>query len=306
MFQSSKLGDVDRDASQAYAIKKAARQLDVPHAALAAVVHVESGGRSFAMVDGRAEPLIRFEGHYFHRLLPAASRASAKQAGLASARAGSVKNPRSQTARWTLLARARAINRSAADQSVSWGIGQVMGANWRMLGYGSVGALVADARSGFEGQLRLMTRFIAQRDLIPHLRSADFPAFARIYNGPAFAKHGYHTRMEAAFQRISGAHTQMGQRDWLGLGDFGPAVKELQVELRATGEMITVDGDFGPATQRAVARFQARQKLTVDGMAGPATRAALLTYLPAPQSSGPDWSFLDRFKLKLGNTWQSH
>ena len=38
-------------------------------AALTAVAAVESGGRISAYIDGRAEPLIRFEGHYFYRLL---------------------------------------------------------------------------------------------------------------------------------------------------------------------------------------------------------------------------------------------
>jgi hypothetical protein len=305
VFQFANLGEIDRDAAQAYAIKKAARHLDVSHAALAAVVHVESGGRSFAMVEGRPEPLIRFEGHYFHRLLPAAKRQEAVTGGLASPKAGAIKNRRTQSARWAMLERARAIDRAAADQSVSWGIGQVMGANWRMLGYGSVGALVADARSGFEGQLRLMTRFIVQRDLVPHLRSADFAAFARIYNGPTFAKHGYHTRMEVAFRRISGAHKPMDQRDWLGLGDIGKEVKNLQQELRAAGEMVATDGDFGPATHRAVARFQARQKLEVDGMAGPATRAALMSYLPTPQSAGRAFNFLNRFRLPLSRIIQT-
>ncbi|MEO0498557.1 MAG: N-acetylmuramidase domain-containing protein [Pseudomonadota bacterium] len=304
-FLTANLGAIDRDASQLYAIKKAARQLSVSYGALAAVVHVESGGRSFAMVNGRPEPLIRFEGHYFHRLLSTSLRSQAVQSGLASSRAGDIRNPRTQANRWRLLRRARDIDRSAADQSVSWGIGQVMGANWKMLGYSSVAALVADARSGFDGQLRLMTRFIVQRDLLPHLRAADFAAFARVYNGPAYAKHGYHTRMEAAFRRFSGTYLPSHQRDWLGLGDFGPQVQELQKELRAAGEMIAIDGDFGPDTHRAVVRFQARSKLPVDGMAGPATRAALLAYLPVPQTQPNGLQLFRRFTQNLGRALQS-
>ncbi|MEO0637302.1 MAG: N-acetylmuramidase domain-containing protein, partial [Pseudomonadota bacterium] len=269
MLQFAKLGHIYRDAAQIYAIKKAARQMDVPWAALAAVVHVESGGQSYSLINGRAEPLIRFEAHYFHRLLPAVLRTRAQAEGLASPKAGAIRNPRKQTARWDLLERARSIDREAADQSVSWGIGQVMGANWQMLGYGSVGALVAEARSGFEGQLRLMCRFIQRRDLTGALRSTDFAAFARVYNGPAFAKHGYHTRMEAAFRRLSGKYIPAHERDWLGLGDFGAAVSDLQKELRAAGYSVTVDGDFGPATHRALLAFQSQNRLSADGLAGP-------------------------------------
>ena len=61
-------------------------------AALLAVVEVESGGRIGAKVNGRMEPMIRFEGHYFHRLLPKALRAIARDQRLAHPRAGRVAN----------------------------------------------------------------------------------------------------------------------------------------------------------------------------------------------------------------------
>jgi len=52
-------------------IAEVARTLEVEPAALAAVVEVESGGRVQALVEGKPEPLIRFEGHYFDRRLAA-------------------------------------------------------------------------------------------------------------------------------------------------------------------------------------------------------------------------------------------
>ena len=42
---------------------------------------------------------------------------------------------------------------------------------------------------------------------------------------------------------------------------------------RALG--VPVDGDFGPATEKALSRWQRAHDLAADGMAGPATRAAL-------------------------------
>jgi murein DD-endopeptidase MepM/ murein hydrolase activator NlpD len=58
---------------------------------------------------------------------------------------------------------------------------------------------------------------------------------------------------------------------------YGSAnVAALQVALRAHGLYGgAVDGIRGPATRRAVRRFQARRGLSVDGVAGPRTRRAL-------------------------------
>lgn len=53
-------------------------------------------------------------------------------------------------------------------------------------------------------------------------------------------------------------------------GDSGPAVAEVQ---RLLG--ITVDGDYGPATEAAVRAFQQSRGLEADGTCGPATWAAL-------------------------------
>src|SRR5690606_17709777 len=90
-------------------IRRVARELAVETAALAAVAHVESGLKPHAMVDGKPEPLIRFEGHYLDRRLAGAAREEARRQGLASPQAGKVKNPTAQAARWALLARAAAI-----------------------------------------------------------------------------------------------------------------------------------------------------------------------------------------------------
>lgn len=61
----------------------------------------------------------------------------------------------------------------------------------------------------------------------------------------------------------------------LALGATGPAVRDLQRELRRRGQRIAVDGAFGPATRRAVARMQKRLRMRVTGVAD----AALLKRL---------------------------
>lgn len=58
-------------------------------------------------------------------------------------------------------------------------------------------------------------------------------------------------------------------------GDRGQAVSTLQDDLRRVGMGLSVDGDFGPATEAAVRAFQRELGLVIDGIAGPKTRQAL-------------------------------
>jgi murein L,D-transpeptidase YcbB/YkuD len=59
-------------------------------------------------------------------------------------------------------------------------------------------------------------------------------------------------------------------------GSKGKEVQVLQLILRGHGHNVTIDGDFGPATDAAVRAFQKLHKLTVDGVVGPTTWATLI------------------------------
>ena len=269
------------DSNVIAAIEKVAAEAGVEASALLAVAEVESGGRAFALVGERREPLIRFEGHYFDRRLSGATRERARAQGLASPKAGGVPNPRGQADRWALVERAAGIDRDAAWESVSWGLGQVMGAHWAWLGYPSVAAMVAEARSGVEGQTRQMLRFIGKAGLSEALRRRDWAAFARGYNGPAYRRNAYDTRLAAAYVRHVGktakpALVEEGTAPLLlTRGSAGDAVRNLQRRLGALGHPLRQDGLFGAATEAAVKAFQRRSKLSPDGIAGPRTLAAI-------------------------------
>lgn len=258
-----------------------ARAAGVEPAALLALVEIESGGKVTVRVDGRDRPLIRFEGHYFDRRLSGARRSRARRAGLASPRAGAVKNPRGQAARWTMYRRAAEIDAKAAIESVSWGIGQVMGAHWAWLGYASADALFDEANSGLAGQLRLMLRFVAKSGIMGPLKARRWRDVARIYNGSAYARYAYHTKLATAEKRwrtklaTQPAAKPPQESGGLALGARGEAVRQLQQQLAKIGYVLDVDAIFGPQTRAALLAFQQSRSLPQTGIADEATRAAL-------------------------------
>ena len=253
--------------------RKLGAEFGVPAAHVAAVMEVEAGGFY--------DPCqIRFEGHYFDERLGPADRERARKAGLASPKVGGVKNPKSQEARYKLLDRACVINRQAAIESTSWGIGQVMGAHWKALGFASINALEMEARSGLEGQARLMMRYVKVFGLLDELREGRWSAFARGYNGPGYRKNAYDSRMADAAARIGG---RVAASDgMLRMGAKGAGVREIQGILARAGYAVKVDGDFGPATRDAVKALQGQLGLVVDGVVGPKTMSAFATYRVAP------------------------
>lgn len=275
------------------AISKLAKDIKVEPAALLAVAEVESAGKAFAKVNGKDMPLIRWEGHYFYRLVPAALRKTAVKQGLAHPAGGGVKNPGTQQGRYDLLDRARKLDDEAANSSCSWGLGQVMGAHWKWLGYASAQKLVDDACSGIVGQVRLMSKFIVMSNLTDELRNRDWAAFARQYNGPSYKKYDYDKKMAAAYKRHKGASTATAPAGeeadnggtTLRMGMAGSEVSLLQEKLRKIGYNINVDGDFGPATKRAVMNFQHDYKLAEDGIAGPLTWSIIERLQGTPDES---------------------
>ncbi|PRD42144.1 peptidoglycan-binding protein [Phyllobacterium phragmitis] len=273
-------------AEQRGVIAAAAKTLGCEPAALMAVIDVESAGEIFAVVKGHQLPVIRWEGHYFYRLVHTAKRGQAVNAGLANAKAGGVKNPKSQAARYALLDRAANLDKQAAYSSCSWGIGQVMGAHWDTLGFASVLAMVDRCKAGFAGQVDVMCRYIDKFGLADELRRHDWAGFARGYNGPAYAKYGYHTKIKTAYERYRGAASPASPASgMLRMGSHGARVRELQQLLARAGQPITVDGDFGPSTKAAVKAFQMAANIADDGVAGPQTLAALQSYRVGPDET---------------------
>ena len=101
-----------------------------------------------------------------------------------------------------------------------------MGLHWKALGFDSVKAMVDYMHEGVEAQIDVMLRYVFENKLDDELRDGRWKAFARGYNGPAYAKNAYDTKMEAAALRYGG---QIAEPDgMLRMGAKGKRVREVK------------------------------------------------------------------------------
>jgi peptidoglycan hydrolase-like protein with peptidoglycan-binding domain len=118
-----------------------------------------------------------------------------------------------------------------------------------------------------------------------NVRSIQYMLRQHGYNISADGDFGPAT--ESAVKSFQSAHQLsvdgvVGANTWTALivttqsGSHGDAVTALQRQLNAHGSNLTVDGNFGPATNSAVRSFQSAHHLSVDGVAGPNTWNALI------------------------------
>lgn len=186
---------------------RAAERLGVELASIKAVNEVESRGSGF-FAPGK--PAILFERHIMHRqLLQAEGEGTAARVATLAALHPDLINPRpggyaGGLAEYPRLARARMIDDSAAIESTSWGLFQIMGFHWQLLGYPSAQAYASAMAAGEGQQLDAFVRFIeASPALHKALKARKWAAFARLYNGPAYARNLYDTKLARAYNRYS-------------------------------------------------------------------------------------------------------
>lgn len=176
---------------------RCATLLGVDPASVRAVVAVECSGSGF-LADGR--PKILFERHWFYKLTPLP----------VSKTRPDISNPRSGgylggAREWNRLNAAISFDRTAALKSASWGLGQVMGFNYRAAGYSDVEDFVAAMHVSEGKQMEAMMNFIkANPAMHQALRDRNWQRFAYYYNGPAYRRNDYDNKLAAAYQKFSG------------------------------------------------------------------------------------------------------
>ncbi len=184
-------------------VAQVAGTMEVEVAALRAVLAVESAGDGF---DKAGRPKALFERHLFYRILKdkPAELAEAIAAGLAYPKWGEKPYPKGSDAVYAEIAAAYDIDADAALLSTSWGLGQVMGSNFKMVGCASVDQMVKQAMDAEVSQLRHMAGFIKTSGLLPKMQALDWAGFAKGYNGPGYAKNQYDVKLAAAYTKFTG------------------------------------------------------------------------------------------------------
>jgi peptidoglycan hydrolase-like protein with peptidoglycan-binding domain len=167
-------------------------------------------------------------------------------------------------------------DRSAAIESTSWGLGQVMGYNARLAGHDDAATMVERFCQSEDSQLLGMARFILERKLHFALKRQAWAEFARGYNGPGYAANRYATKLAENHARFA-----------------SQAMPDLQ--LRAVQLLLTyegfdpgpVDGYPGPRTRAAIAGFRAANRLGNGEASNEQLLAALMRRLPTADRPEP-------------------
>ncbi len=232
-----------------------AGNLGVQPAEIWAVLAVETSGCGY-LADRR--PQILFERHIFHRR----TQGRYDDSDISDPTPGGYGSR--GAAQYDRLARAMNKDRSAALQSASWGIGQIMGENHTLAGFQNVDDMVAAMLESEDRQLAAMAAFILGTGLHAALQSHDWTSFARGYNGPNYSVNRYDLRLNAEYQKYSAGL----------LPDLN--VRAAQLYLTYLGfHPGGIDGIAGQQTLLALAEFQAKNHLQITNTIDAACVAGL-------------------------------
>ena len=182
---------------------RAAKALNVEVAAIKAVAEVESAGSGF-LPDGR--PTILYEAHVFHQHSKGAHAGAKDRKGVKLSNASWDRSLYGATGahQHDRYEDARALNAEAANKACSWGMFQILGANHKACGFDTSQEFVdAMWTGGASAHLDAFVKFIQANKLDGALRAKNWAAFAKGYNGPAYAQNAYDKKMAAAYARWS-------------------------------------------------------------------------------------------------------
>lgn len=223
------------------ALDEAGAVVGIPNSAMWAVIQVESSGAGY---ESDRRPKILFERHKFSQAT--GRRFDATHPDISNPVGGGFGAGGAH--QYDRLAEALLLDRKAALASASWGLGQVLGSNFRVAGFTDVEDMVAKMVQSERHQLLGMFNFIDGNNLGRHLQNKDWRRFALGYNGANAEANGYPAKLQTAFNTFDGGSPP----------DI--RVRIAQLGLTFLGHNPGgVDGLVGNNTRRALHRFQAAE-----------------------------------------------
>lgn len=176
---------------------RAAKRLKCEVASIKAFGEVESKREAF---DANGFPTILFERHKFYKYATNRKEWAKEHPDICNPVAGGYGTYASQKPKFD---KAFALDPHAAMMSCSWGMFQVMGFNWKDLGYASVDDFVDQMKSGEAAHLDSFVRYILVNHLDDELRAKDWNTLALRYNGSDYKKNNYHVKLPAAYKKFA-------------------------------------------------------------------------------------------------------
>ncbi|MDE6303501.1 MAG: N-acetylmuramidase family protein [Paramuribaculum sp.] len=185
--------------------REVAAELGVEVAALKAIVEIEAGKDHLGIVEDSL-PVINFDLTMFKRF------AGKHGVNLGNQRAAHpevfakpnvTRYGNHQLAQHARFNGACDIDEKTAIYATFWGMFQIGGFNWKLCDTESPQQFVELMSRSERDQLELFARLITKCDYVKYLQAKNWAEFARHYNGPSYARRGYHTRMANAFAKYS-------------------------------------------------------------------------------------------------------
>lgn len=183
--------------------REVAEELGVEVAAIKAVVEIEAGAKHEGFW-ANGKPIINFDLSMFRKFAARnkinLSRYQRSHA-VVFARPNRARYGSYQAAQQARLDAARTIDDKTAIEGTFWGMFQLGGFNWKVCGTSSPDEFVRLMSRSERDQLELFAEFIRETGMLPLLKAKNWSAFARRFNGPSYARRGYHTRLARAYAK---------------------------------------------------------------------------------------------------------
>lgn len=174
-----------------------AEELGLEVAVIKAVVVIEAG-KEMKGFFAPGVPVINFDPTMYRQV---ASKAADKSGAVGEKVPSGLKGYALKE--YTQLINARRKNAQGALMGTFWGMFQIGGFNYKLCGCSSVNEFVRIMAESEFSQLELFAKFITNAGMLNDLKNKNWSAFSRKYNGPSYARRGYHTKMANAYARFS-------------------------------------------------------------------------------------------------------